>query len=210
MVAQCANCGAVFELELTEVSDESLPNLNQDPLDPTPSGVTVDVDDGTLVLTYRWFGCAHLLLIPFTLFWNGFMVTWYGIALTEGEPTMALFGLPHLCVGIGLAYYTISGCINKTIVRLDPLELTVEHTPLPWRGAGSLPLADLDQLYVSQKVHKGKNGVSYSYELIARKKNGSNRHILRGMTSHQAKFMERRLELTAGIEDQRVAGEHLG
>lgn len=207
LVAQCGSCGAVFELEVEQIPDEHIDRLRQDLVEPTPEGIQVNVHDHALELRYRWFTILYMFLIPFTLFWNGFMVVWFAMAMGSGEILMAVFGIPHLLIGVGLGYYTLAGLLNTTIVTLDHQRLVVAHTPIPWRGACDMALEELEQLYVVERKHQGKNGVSYTYELMAVNKDGSEKPLLRGLKSHQAKFMEKRLELAAGITNKRVTGE---
>ena len=163
---------------------------------------------GSFSARWRWFNLTALFLVPFTLFWNGIML---GMAtgVTEGftHPERLLFGLavPHVWVGVGLAYYCLCLFLNSTTVALKEGTLTVQHSPLWWRGNRKLNAGDLQQLFVVEK--RGSKG-SVSYELCALSRDGKRQTLLTGLGDEpSARFLEVRLEQALNLADQAVAGE---
>jgi hypothetical protein len=116
----------------------------------TPNGVQI---------TRRWFTLAALFLIPFCLVWDGFLVAWYTTAFKTGAPTAAkLFPIIHLCIGIGVTYWTIASLVNKTRITIERGELIITHSPLPWFGYRRISGIMIDQIYAKCHITHGKNG----------------------------------------------------
>ena len=183
---------------------------------PVPMPPRFRVDEGvTLKITWRWVAPHFLFLIFFCVFWDGFLVFWYGIAFTAGSGTggvilpMVLFPLIHVAVGLGLSYYTICGFVNSTVVEAGNGRLTIRHGPLPWRGNYDLDVGSLDQLYSEERIHRGKHGsIRRTYEVCAVDRDGVSKTLLRGLQRPaEALWIEQRLEGHLGIADRAVGGE---
>jgi hypothetical protein len=87
-------------------------------------------------------------------------------------------------------------------------QLSVTHGPLPWPGNLTLPRASLQQLFCEEQVRNGKNGVSYSYNVVAVLQDKSRVKLVTGLDApEQALFIEQKLERQLGIADRSVAGE---
>jgi hypothetical protein len=165
-----------------------------------------------LAINYRWRSPAAYFLIFFCLFWDGFLVFWYGIGLATGEmPTMFfLFPLIHVAVGIGLTYYTVCLFVNTTQIRADQRTLKVNHGPLPWpRGNKEIAVRDVQQLYVKENV--GSKG-QRSYVLKALLNSGDDITLLPSVNASAEALLqlERSVEDYLGIPDQPTAGEMAG
>jgi hypothetical protein len=166
-----------------------------------------------LAISYRWRNPVAYFLIFFCLFWDGFLVMWYGIGLTVGSdmPVMFfLFPLIHVGVGIGLTYYTICLFVNKTLIRADQRTLSVKHGPLPWpKGNKEIAVRDLQQLFVQEK--SGNKGHKY-HILSAQLKDGKMVTLLPNVsaTPEELLHLERSIEDYVGISDQPVIGEMTG
>lgn len=165
-----------------------------------------------LNITYRWFSPIAFFLIFFCLFWDGFLVLWYGIGFAAGDvPSMFfLFPLIHVAVGIGLTYYTICLFVNRSYINVDQRMLTVHHAPLPWpRGNKEIAVADVEQLYVEEKT--GNKGSKY-HILRALLKNGEKLTILGNINAPAESLLEleREIENYVGIADAPVIGEMQG
>lgn len=115
LIAKCSVCNAVFSFAAQFGQSETSPTFNRIAV-PMPKGFTVDDLGGQLKITRRWFGPKIIALAFFALFWDGFMVVWYGIALWNQIWFMALFGLLHLAVGLGITYYVLAGFVNRTFI----------------------------------------------------------------------------------------------
>ena len=66
---------------------------------PKPNRFVVEEFGSELTVSYRWFTPALFFMVFFCLFWDGLMVMWYSIAISQilnGQPAawaMAAFGL---------------------------------------------------------------------------------------------------------------------
>lgn len=174
----------------------------------TPEKWVVQATPGSLLVRWKWFTWPAIFFIPFTLFWNGIMLT-MAFGVTEGftHPERLLFGLvlPHVWVGVGLAYYSVAMLFNSTTVNFANGTLQVTHGPIPWWGKRRLPVRDLSQLFVVEK--RGNKG-RVTFELCGLLADGKSVSILRGLSDEiQARFLEVRLEQVLGIVDRPVAGE---
>ena len=144
----------------------------------------------------------------FCVFWNGFLIVWHTIALSTGAWFMSAFGLIHTAVGIGLLYFVIATFCNTTEIRAGSGRLSIRHRPIPWRGNQDIPTPGLKQLFCREKVSRGKNGTSTSYELEAVLDGNTRKTLLKGLNDpNQALYIEQQLEKFLRITDQRVHGE---
>ncbi len=168
--------------------------------------------DRSISIVLDWFTPIAYFLAFFSTIWCGFLIVWYSIVLAGGAPLIAaLFPLIHVAVGIGLAYYTLCLFRNKTYIDIDQNYLSVAHKPIPWwKGNKELLRENIAQLYVKEKISRGKNGTSTTYQLRAKLRNGKDEEIfnLASMESHQVLEIEQRLERFMGIPDEPVRGEY--
>lgn len=177
---------------------------------PMPAGITVDDSGSDLRLEYRWFKFVALFLVFFCAVWDGFLVFWYGTALSQKDTPwiMVLFPIGHLAVGVGLTYFTLCLFVNKTTVSITGYELRVRHGPLPWPGERTIPTSDLEQLYCEEVVSRNKNGTSISYKVHALDRHGGQVTLLSGLDDRtQARFIEQTVEDWLEIKDRPVDGE---
>ncbi len=186
---------------------EDLPGVR--PIVVRPEGLGVIDQGGSRMIVRRWRSLKYWFFAVFSVFWMGFLVMWYGMALLSGAPLVfLLFPLIHLAVGVGLVYVTAAGFLNRTHLRVADGVLTVTHGPVPWPGNRSIPLAELEQLYTEEKVARGKNGVTVTYDLKGVLRNGRRVSIFSGADDRDvALYAERQLETWLGIQDRPVRGE---
>ncbi len=162
-------------------------------------------------LEYRWMHWSAYVLIPFTLFWVGFLITWYALGIKEGDTPLIFFFFPiiHVAVGVGLMYYTVCLFLNTTYIRIANNMLTVDHRPLPWwRGKKEFAVRDVEQLFVKEKI--GGKG-SRTYRLYAKIRNNDlDRSLLTipNLSSEEALQLEKVLERQLHIKDQPIRGEY--
>ncbi len=206
-MARCDHCGAVFGIEgLPSPHTGEMPR--QRVAVPMPKGIEVNQFGGSLEITRRWFGFIFIFLVFFCIFWDGFMIVWHAIALSNRAWFMSVFGLIHTAVGVGLTYFTIAGFVNRTVIRAGQGIIEIRHGPLPWPGNKTLASHDVKQLYCKEKVHRGKNGVHCTYTIHAMMTNDRGETVVRGLTdSEQALYIEQRLEQFLGMKDKSVPGE---
>jgi hypothetical protein len=209
-MARCEHCGALFALRGAPWGAAEMDASRAIPRQkvPMPKGIEV-VDFGTtLEITRRWFHPMYLFLLVFCVFWNGFMVVWHGMSLLMGAWFMSCFGLFHTAVGVGLAYFTLAGLVNRTVIRADRSMIDVRHGPLPWPGSKSLPAEQIDQLYCKESVSHGNNGPQHRYSVEVALKGNTLSTLLKGLEdAGHALYIEQELERHLGIEDRPVRGE---
>jgi hypothetical protein len=161
-----------------------------------------------LVIERRWFTPAAIALAFFCLFWDGFLVFWYSVALSSSKhpPTMAiLFPFLHVAAGVAITYAALCAFVNRSRIAVDGGRLRVTHGPLPWFGQRDLPVGDIRQLYCEQR--RGQKG-STTYRLKAIMGSGDRVTLLRDLRDPQpALYLEALLERHLGIVDEPVAGE---
>jgi hypothetical protein len=207
LLAKCSVCSSVFDFadQVGEPGkDRSLNTLDV----PMPKGFAVNNYGGELTITRRWFGPKFILLTVFALFWNGFMVFWFGIAIAGELWPMALFGLIHAGVGLGLIYYVLTGYFNKTAVTVNMMDVVVKHGPLPYPGNKRLNRTNIKQLYCKEKIRRGKNSTYCSYEVHAVTQDDKHEKLLTGLEeSEQALYVEQEIERALGLTDRPVRGE---
>ncbi len=207
-IAKCAQCGEVFNCEdqLSEVTSRQQ-TVNRPDM-TTPKGFTIKQDQGALVITRRWFGAQFLFLTFFCIFWDGFLVVWYSIALSQHVWIMAVFPVLHVLVGIGLTYYVLCGYLNRTIITVKRGSIDIIHVPLPAPGAVQITTAEIAQLYTKRKVYHGNDSYSETYEVRMKTYDQKDRKLMEGFYEQdQALFVEQQIERYLGIADATVQGE---
>jgi hypothetical protein len=205
-MAKCGACGAVFGFA-DKVPGAAQPAAKRQVA--MPRGYELGNDGADLVITRRWLSPKYLFLLFFCVFWDGFLFFWYTTALTKGAPLMAiLFPLGHVGVGVFLTYTTLAGFLNRTRINVNPAEIRVKHYPLPWPGNRVVQRIEIEQLFCEEKLSRGRNGVSYSYNLDAVLTGGRREKLVSGMEKPEdALFLEQKIEGYLGIADRPVAGE---
>jgi hypothetical protein len=88
----------------------------------------------------------------FCLFWDAFMIVWYGIAFTKGIWPMALFGLLHLGAGIFMTHRTLVALFNTRRVRIADGVIAWKSGPIPTRGNFEVPLDGIDGFVAREKT----------------------------------------------------------
>lgn len=219
MLAKCALCNTIFAFTL--VGEEGAVPAPPEPVVLPkaevclPPGMRAERTLEELRLEQPWYKPSHLVLIPFCLFWNAFLVMWYSAALFMPGPVgsmklvMLLFPVLHVAVGLGLLYTCLTGLFNRTVVIVRNGLLCVRFAPIPYPGRSSVPVADLDQLFCSERtvVRKGQGQVPV-YDLVAQLRNGQTLKLLGDLESATcARFIEQEVEDYLGIEDRPMPGE---
>jgi hypothetical protein len=206
-IAKCRDCNAVFGFA-GQVGGAGPFAAAKRAVD-MPSDYTLATEGADLAIIRRWFNWKFIGLLFFCVVWDGFLVTWYSIALTQKGPLiMVLFPVLHVAVGAGLSYFTLAGLLNRTKVTLNPAELRLRHYPLPWPGNRTLQRSEIDQLFCEEKMSGNRNGVSYTYSVNVVMPGGKRLKLVGGMDKPEdALFLEQKIEGYLGITDRPVAGE---
>ena len=183
--------------------------MAQSPIIPIPEKFKVFYDRDQLVIRRKWFSPALFFLIPFTMFWDGFMVMWFYISITQEIYIMAAFGTLHGLVGLGLTYFVICSFVNATDITVDHQHVGVKIHPFPWPGSKQISTTNITQLYCDERVTRNKNGTSLSYSVKIIDQNGKSIKLVSGLRDpEEAKFIESKVEEILGIKNQTVAGEY--
>jgi hypothetical protein len=203
-MARCGHCGAVFAVERTEPQA----GIRRDrPQVPLPKGMEVVDLGSSFEIRRRWFSPVFLFLVFFCLFWNGFMIVWHGIALSQGLWFMSCFGLIHTAVGVALLYYTVAGFVNTTVVRVAQGLIEVQHGPLPWPGNKSLEAHEVEQFYCREQAGKS-DSAQRTYEVMVLRKSNVRDTLVKGLPDpDQALYIEQELERYLRIADEPIGGE---
>lgn len=206
-LAKCRACNAVFRFD-----DD--PMLAAGAVRPrermqAPKSVTQSSAGGQLTFRHRWFSWKFVFLVFFCVVWDGFLAVWYTLVFAGDAPLLfKVFPVLHVAIGVGLTYFTIAGFVNTTAVTLDRGYLSVRHGPLPWPGKLDIDTVRFRQLYCEEKVSRGRNGVSYTYDLKAVMSDGGRIKIMSGLDSPDVPlYMEQQMEEWLKIRDEPVPGE---
>jgi hypothetical protein len=211
-IAKCGACHAVFSF-LDQVQGEKVRPRPQVEL---PARMRMENWGPELVLTRSWYSHSVWFLLFFCILWDGFLVVWYSIgigAMLSGQSggmawLMLLFPILHVAVGVGLTWLVICIFVNKTVIRVSMGELTVRHGPLPCGSGAQVLTCDLKQLFCTEKIHRGKNGSSTTYNLEALVQGGKKVKLLTGLEQlDQALYVEQQVEQHLRIVDERVPSE---
>jgi hypothetical protein len=208
-MAKCDHCGAVFGLKgAPSQASQAQYQTTERPQVSMPRNIEVADTGSALQIVYRWFSWKYIPLILFAAFWNGFMLIWHSNALISGNWQMSLFGLLHTAVGIGLVYYILAGILNRTTIWVEAGTIHIRNHPIPWPGNKYLDAIDIAQLYCREKIHRGRRGTNYSYEMHAVMHDGRTEKLLsRFDRPEQTLYIEQEMEKYLGIRDQPVQGE---
>ncbi len=203
--ARCQHCNALFALP-----SAARPEIGR-PAVAMPKSFRFERSGDAIRLTRRWFGPMAFVMLFFAILWNGFLLVWHGIALSQGLWFMSAFGLIHTAVGLFLIYYVLALFLNSTALHLSPEILKIETGPLPWKGNKSLPAAEVEQIYCREKISRNRNGSSTTYNVEAVLRGNRRETLVTGLGDpDHARFIEQQIERHLHLADTRVAGEYAG
>jgi hypothetical protein len=178
---------------------------------PRPEGVQATRDGDGLTLSYRWFTPLHLVMLLFAVFWNAFLVFWYGAVFSAHQPASSpalWFPLLHVAAGIGIAYFAVAGLLNRTVVRVVQGTIVVRSGPLPWIGNRIVQAAEVRQLYRERTFATSRGGTIASYHLCAVLSGNRKLRLIRAVGAADiALYFEQEIEKALGITDRPVPGE---
>lgn len=209
-IATCRACGAVFDLRSRSRASDVPPRPYHRGRIPLPAKFKVDESPGVLKMSWRWFRAQTLFLLFFCVAWDSFLLFWYGIALTAKQTPwiMVIFPIAHVAVGVGLTYSTVASLFNTTVVEVGRDTLRVKHGPIPWRGNLKLAAEDVMQIFCDEKVTRGKNGSTVTYQVNAVLYGNRTVSLVSGLEDRQqALYLEQAIENRLRITDVPVAGE---
>jgi len=203
-LAKCTSCDNVFNISSQVPGGGS---INRDTV-PPPKCFEINYVENGIEIVRRWFGPVAYFFAFFSAFWNGITFTIIFQAIKAGEWGAVAFCSIHGSIGLGMLYFTIACFINRTYIRVAYQSIDIKHKPLPWPGSKRVNSSDLKQLFSKEKIHRNRNGVSYSYEVHAITHAGATIKMVTGMQkSEHAIFIEQQIENYLGIRDESVRGE---
>jgi len=147
----CAYCGALYpESQATAQPPKKLMSL--------AAKYRVDKFGNAVKISWRWWSAGHLFLIPFAFFWNSIAFDLGDWRVLLSDP-MSLFPIPlvHMVVGIVIPVYVAVSFINKTTIKADRQMLTIRHFPLPIGRKLSMPVGQIQQIFVSRGQRSNKH-----------------------------------------------------
>jgi hypothetical protein len=145
--AVCRPCGEVVALA-------AQPALGIEPVGAAPMGLYrptdlswAEVNDspGTWSVTITPPRAAAFGLLFFAIFWDGFLVFWYSMAVSSKNPplVMLLFPLLHVGAGLFITHAALCGLVNRTTVRLGAGVFEFRRGPIPQGGAVREPTLNI-------------------------------------------------------------------
>lgn len=209
MATGMIKCGYCRALSKMPVASPQQGGFRSRPEIPLPDGMQIQETTGGTVISRRWFSLVVILLIPFCIAWDSFLIFWYSTVLSgNGSWIMAVFPVAHVAIGAGLTYYTLATLFNTTSIYAGRGTLRIHHSPIPWPGNTELSAGNFKQFYCKEKINRGKSGPNYQYEIWAAMHDGSKRKLLgTDLTMEQALFIEQKLERALGLQDCAMVGE---
>lgn len=218
-VVVCPKCGMLQKLEappagspmerlLQAVTSRLLPPSRPVGKVPRPERFTQQSTSFGGAISYRWFGATGLFFLIFAVIWNSIVFTFISLAIAQGEWGGVLFSLLHLAVGVGVGWYALASLLNTTTIEVQGGALRVRWGPIWWPGQRTIPTQQLSQLWVAERVQRGKNGTTRTYEVMAVCTNGASTSVIKGLPKlEEALYIEQTLEGWLSIENQPVPGE---
>jgi len=211
----CQFCGASLTIPKPPRSAES-ESTDPKPLVAIPENLRVEELGRDLRISWRWFRWPIIMLVPFCIAWNSFLVGWYSMAFSGDGPPGAfklvflIFPIGHVAVGLGLLYACLVGILNRTTIEIARNEISVRHGPIPAGRNRTIPVGEIIQLYVKREQNlRNKNSPHGSYPLVAQLASGREVKLLpRNSELDVAQAVEQLVESHLNIEDQSVRGEH--
>jgi hypothetical protein len=164
-----------------------------------PEGFDVIDAPGSLTIRRTWLTWKIAPLILFVIFWDGFLIFWYTMALGKAHAPlmMILFPLIHVAVGVSLTYFVIASFFNKTDIIIAPTNVRVATGPLPWIGNCEIRREDVSSILVRER--SGNRG-RISYEVMYADRARKERKLVGYITqSEQARFIAARVRQIFGL-----------
>lgn len=148
---------------------------------------------------------ATLPILFFTLFWDGFMIVWYTIAILGGIWPMAVFGLLHLGVAFFLTHKVFVGMLNTRRFAIAGGRIRFTNGPVPTGGTLDASLAEVDGFAVRTKTSSSRSGTTTSFAVVANLAGGSSKQLSLVLDdAPSAEFAVQRLNEVLGEAKARV------
>ncbi|MEQ8169223.1 MAG: hypothetical protein ABRQ38_10030, partial [Candidatus Eremiobacterota bacterium] len=152
----------------------------------------LEENEREIKITQKWFSWS--LIIPFI-----FCIAWFYISITmvrNGNLVPPAFG-----IGIIIIYSLMAGFLNRTIIKINNSEITVQHTPVPcpFYGNQKIDSSDLMQVVLQEFHKKGRK----CCRVNALFKNNQNVTLLIDLTKEEATFITKEIETYLKLKEKR-------
>lgn len=169
-----------------------------------PESMDVAREGGALIIKRKWFNSSIYFVSLFAILWNGFMIVWNFIAISEGIIEMALFAILHDCAGLFLIYIVVVTLLNSTFITVRNGTLLVENRPIQGCHAPKVfdtqPIRDIHCKRNVSVSSSENRGVNTSYDVRALDANRVETVIVDNLASlEEALFIEQELEIFLGL-----------
>lgn len=172
-----------------------------------PKNIETISDGESFIIRRKWFTNSAFGYLFFSILWNGFMVVWMGLAISDGAWLMAAFGSIHAGVGLYLIYFTAAKFLNVTDITITPERLTTRHTPLPWIGLKEIPIHHITRLYTKEHVQSGEDSDTITYRVMLLAEGNKEYKLITGLDEYdQAKFIKTAICGILGLEEVDLGG----
>jgi len=197
----CGKCGNLIDLRSLRGAAPPTSPVAAAPRQEValPRGVTVAQSGGSLVITRAWWRTKHIVMIPII----GVAVVWLvmqwvdAIGAGNMPPGYVLAATPFILVWDFMLTLMF---VSKTRVVVGDGRIDVKTTPLALAKNGSIPIAQLSQLFA---VKQGP-----VFGVMAELASGTVLPLLtRIKIAEHALFIEQRIEAALGMADRAVTGE---
>ncbi len=117
---------------------------------------------------------------------------------------MALKGnvvVPAFIIGVIIIYCLMTGFVNRTIIKINPSEITVKHIPLPCPFYGNQKIDTLHLIQIAlQEFHRKGRRCCILNALF---KNNQKVTLLRDLTKEEATFIVKEIETYLKLKEKR-------
>lgn len=216
MIARCEACHKLYSFQDQVQSEDPLERPPRPNAPVTmPKGITVENRGNELYIERSWRNKNTTFLTVFCIFWDGFFLVWFSMALSMQNWWMFACGTVHALIGIGLTYATLGTLLNTTKIVVQPSDITVSHGPIPWGKGKQIPQSAIKQFYCAEEVHESNDSDDPSTHLykvmVQRTDRDEDEELVEWMTEpEQALYLEKEIERFMGIRDVPVRGEYRG
>lgn len=199
MIAKCTFCDSVFSFAGQHGDGREPDSLKVDELfsNLEPEHISIKVSGDQLLLRFRWHRSIVALLI--SLFWMGFTIFGFAVGLSNADANsraeLVFISLLPLAFNISFAYVSIAGWLNSTIISVNQDQLSVVHTPVPWRSPSPVESSRIHQIDCVFKQGRKGSG-SYTVTAIT---DWEQVKLLRGLSFDYAMYIKQAIETHLGI-----------
>lgn len=177
-IAMCMRCRVSFRYRLAPTNDPNNP-APAPPVGP-PRGTFVDNDGHTVRINYRWYDRWAYFWLLGTILITGVATIATADLVDEPEVVLSWIVIVFAWAAVAcLAYITACCFLTTSIIEVDPSQMTIRTSPLPWFGAGRLPCNDVAEIECRFAFyHKHRNPGSATHQLVAVLRGGKRRPLI--------------------------------